>query len=275
MASAASVHGVELGKDMEGRAIVAFGGAAPLHACQLAETLEIDTIVIPTGSGVGSAIGFLRADIAYEVAISRYMDLRAFDPGSLNELFTRMRAEAEAVVRLGTDAADLGETRTAFMRYRGQGHEIAVPLEVRDFTSSDAPVLSQAFEREYHRLFGRTIQGLAVEVMTWTLALGTRAGLPPRVAEPDDAGFVTPASTRPVLDTRSGRMEEIGVVERSTLAPGQRLAGPALIVEDETTTYVSARFNAGINGSGYIVLSAIDPSRRGSAAPQGEREQKS
>ncbi len=275
MASAASVHGVELGKEMEGRAMVAFGGAAPLHACQLAETLEIDTIVIPTGAGVGSAIGFLRADIAYEVAISRYMDLRAFDPGSLNELFTRMRAEAEAVVRLGTDAADLGETRTAFMRYRGQGHEIAVPLEVRDFTSSDAPVLSQAFEREYHRLFGRTIQGLAVEVMTWTLALGTRAGLPPRVAEPDDAGFVTPASTRPVLDTRSGRMEEIGVVERSTLAPGQRLAGPALIVEDETTTYVSARFNAGINGSGYIVLSAIDPSRRGSAAPQGEREQKS
>ncbi len=270
MASAASVHGVELGKDMEGRAIVAFGGAAPLHACQLAETLEIDTIVIPTGAGVGSAIGFLRADIAYEVALSRYMDLRSFEAETLNALFARMRAEAEAVVRLGTDSEDLVESRTAFMRYRGQGHEIAVPLEVRAFAGGDAALLSQAFEREYHRLFGRTIPGLAAEVMTWTLALGTRAGLPGRVADPADTGPVAPSSTRPVLDTRSGLVEEIGVVERMALRPGQTVAGPALIVEDETTTYVSARFNARIDGSGYIVLTATSPSRRGSAAPQGE-----
>jgi N-methylhydantoinase A len=256
MASAASVHGVELGKDMEGRAMVAFGGAAPLHACQLAETLEIDTVVIPTGAGVGSAIGFLRADIAYEVALSRYMDLRAFEPDALNDLFERMRAEAEAVVRLGTDSDTLTETRTAFMRYRGQGHEIAVPLGNGAFTADDAGMLTKAFETEYHRLFGRIIEGLAVEVMTWTLALGTKAGLPEQVPEPQEAGTAAPSSTRAVLNTMSGLYEDVGVVERAALTPGQAIAGPVLIVEDETTTFVSARFDAWINGLGYIVLSA-------------------
>ena len=258
MANAASVHGVELGKDMEGRAMVAFGGAAPLHACQLAETLGIDTVVIPTGAGVGSAIGFLRADIAYEVALSRYVDLRAFEPEAINALFVRMRGEAEAVVRLGTDSKALKESRTGFMRYRGQGHEIPVTLETRDLVINDGATLTQAFEREYLRLFGRTIPGLGVEVMTWTLALGTDGGLPKRVEDPTDAGSTKPTSTRRVLDTKSSAFEEIGVVERRDLHPGQSIAGPVLIVEDETTTYVSARFRARINGLGYIELTATE-----------------
>lgn len=269
MASAASVHGVELGKDMEGRAMVAFGGAAPLHACQLAETLGIDTVVIPTSAGVGSAIGFLRANIAYEVALSRYMDLRAFEADALNDIFRRMRAEAEGVVRLGTDSDALTESRTAFMRYRGQGHEIAVPLGNGDFGDGDADTLTKAFEAEYFRLFGRVIEGLAVEVMTWTLALGTKAGLPEQVVDPVGTGSVTPSSTRAVLNTMAGQFEDVGVVERAALAPGDRIAGPVLIVEDETTTYVSARFDARINALGYIVLSAKDPSRRAWARSSG------
>jgi N-methylhydantoinase A len=258
MANAASVHGVELGKDMEGRAMVAFGGAAPLHACQLAETLGIDTVVVPTGAGVGSAIGFLRADIAYEVALSRYMDLRAFEPGAINQLFSRMREEAEAVVKLGTDSRDLKETRTAFMRYRGQGHEIAVPLETRDLGADDGPTLTLAFEREYERLFSRTIPGLGAEVMTWTLALGTDAGRPGKVPEPPNGGAASPSGNRSVLDTRSGVFEDVPVIERTALSPGQTIAGPVLIIEDETSTYVSPRFQARINGSGYIVLSATE-----------------
>jgi N-methylhydantoinase A len=258
MANAASVHGVELGKDMEGRAMVAFGGAAPLHACQLAETLGIDTVVVPTGAGVGSAIGFLRADIAYEVALSRYMDLRAFEPEAINQLFTRMREEAQAVVRLGTDSRNLKETRTAFMRYRGQGHEIAVPLEIRDLGADDGPTLTQAFEREYERLFSRTIPGLGAEVMTWTLALGTDASRPSPIPEPPNVGVAAPTGSRSILDTRSGAFEDVPVIERTALSPGQTISGPVLIIEDETSTYVSPRFRARINGSGYIILSATE-----------------
>ena len=258
MANAASVHGVELGKDMEGRAMVAFGGAAPLHACQLAETLGIDTVVVPTGAGVGSAIGFLRADIAYEVALSRYMDLRTFEPKAINQLFARMREEAEAVVRLGTDAENLTESRTAFMRYRGQGHEIAVPLAARDLEVEDGQTLTEAFEREYERLFSRTIPGLGAEVMTWTLGLGTNASRPGQIPEPPNAGAASPTGSRSILDTRSGVFEDVPVIERTALTPGQTIAGPVLIIEDETSTYVSPRFQARINGSGYIILSATE-----------------
>ena len=94
MANAASVHAIELGKRLDDRAMIAFGGAAPLHACQLAETLNIKKIIIPSGAGVGSAIGFLKADIAYEVARSYYMDLRFFDPAIVNNLFETMKREA-------------------------------------------------------------------------------------------------------------------------------------------------------------------------------------
>ena len=118
------VHAIENGKDMVGRSLVAFGGAAPLHAARLADKLGIDTVIVPEGAGVGSAIGFLRAQISYEVVRTRYMDLRQFDPSVVNDIFAEMRKEAEAVVRLGAPDEPLVEIRSAFMRYRGQGHEI-------------------------------------------------------------------------------------------------------------------------------------------------------
>ena len=129
MANAARVHGIESGKELASRTLIAFGGAAPLHACRVAEKLGIGRIVIPAGAGVGSAIGFLRAEIAYEVVRTRYMDLRHFDPEAVNDLFAGMRAETEAVVRLGAGDSALTETRTVSMRYRGQGHEVAVSFQ--------------------------------------------------------------------------------------------------------------------------------------------------
>ena len=182
------------------------------------------------------------------------MDLRGFDAGVVNDLFASMRAEAEAVVRLGSGTEALRETRTAFMRYRGQGHEIAVSLDNRDLDADDADTLAEAFEREYHRLFGRVIPNLSHEVMTWTLALGTGRPLPERNADPAPAGPAIPTATRSVLDTLSGQFADIPVIERAALSPGQHIAGPVLIVEDETSTYVSARFTARINGLGYIIL---------------------
>ena len=145
MANAARVHAIENGKDMAGRALVAFGGAAPLHAARLADKLGIDTVVVPKGAGVGSAIGFLRAQITYEVVRTRYMDMRAFDPDAVNTLFAGMRAEAEAVVRLGAPDEKLVETRGAYMRYRGQGHEIMVPIPNGTFGPEAADQLAGWF----------------------------------------------------------------------------------------------------------------------------------
>jgi len=155
MASAARVHAVENGKDTAERTLIAFGGAAPLHAARLARKLGMKKIVVPVGAGVGSAFGFLRAPIAYEVVRTRHLRLDQFDAKTANELFAAMRREAEAVVRTGAPTDALVETRHGFMRYRGQGHEIAVPLPNTPFDSTAVAELRRRFEETYAAVFGR------------------------------------------------------------------------------------------------------------------------
>ena len=176
MANAARVHAVERGKDLAGRTLIAFGGGAPLHAARLAEKLGIGTVLIPRGAGVGSAIGFLRAPVAFEVVRSRFMRVSGFDAALANDLFAEMEAEATGAVRLGAPDADVVQVRTAEMRYAGQGHEIVVALPVRRFVADDARLFRGAFEAAYEALFGRTIPKLDMEIVSWTLratAVGT------------------------------------------------------------------------------------------------------
>ena len=106
MANAARVHAIESGKDARGRTLVAFGGAAPLHAARLAEKLGLDRVLVPEHAGVGSAVGFLRAPIAYEIVRSGLQRLDEFDAERANGLYAGMRDEAEAIVRRGAPDAD-------------------------------------------------------------------------------------------------------------------------------------------------------------------------
>jgi N-methylhydantoinase A len=237
--------------------MIAFGGAAPLHAARLAEKLGIQEVVIPTGAGVGSAIGFLRAGIAYELVKTQYLDLRNYDPATINAMFDEMKQYAEGIVRQAEPVASLVEKRTAFMRYRGQGHEIAIDLPVRAYSPSDDAHLAELFRQKYLQLFNRTIPGLTQEVISWSLSLGVEVDAPPRI-EPGVSGnaarYTDSRATQSIYDARQGRFSRFGVNRRDTLAPGDRILGPAVIIEDETTTVVSASFDACINSVGYIVL---------------------
>jgi len=254
MANAARVHAIENGKETNDRTLVAFGGAAPLHAARLAEKLGIEKVIVPSGAGVGSAVGFLRAPIGYEVVRTRYLDLREFDAARINAVFDEMRAEAEAVVRMGAPSGELSETRTAFMRYRGQGHEITVPLPGRAYRSDDAAMFQDAFDAAYRELFSRIIPNLGVEVLTWTLSLSTDPSLPKPIGMLAESAPGAPQGERTVFDAASGENIATAVYNRTALAPGATLAGPAIIVEDETSTLVTAGFNAAINALGQIVL---------------------
>jgi N-methylhydantoinase A len=189
MASAARVHAVENGKETAGRTLIAFGGAAPLHAARLAQKLGIRRIVVPPDAGVGSALGFLGAPIAYEVVRTLLVRLDDLEQQTIEALFAGMRAEAEAVVRLGFPHGALAETRTGFMRYRGQGHEVAVPLPDG---ALDPAALRTAFDATYARVYGRVIPRLEVEAVTWTLSLAEPHALPARLAPAADAGAAIP-----------------------------------------------------------------------------------
>ncbi len=171
MAAAMRVHAVERGAEIAGRTMIAFGGAAPLHAARLAEKLGIERIVVPANAGVGSAVGMLLAPIAYEVVRSRYALLSDLDAAAVTSLFAEMEAEAEAVVRLGAKVAELTAQRHAWCRYVGQGHEIKVALPGGGFGPHSAAALRDAFAAEYERQYGRTVPGLDIEVLTWSLNL--------------------------------------------------------------------------------------------------------
>ena len=255
MANAARVHAIESGKDARGRTLVAFGGAAPLHAARMAEKLGLDRVLVPSYAGVGSAVGFLRAPIAYEIVRSALQRLDQFDPRATNARYVGMRAEAEPIVRRGAGDQPLTETRSAFMRYRGQGHEIAVPLPTRPYRDEDATLLHTAFEEAYRRLYSRVIPGVEVEALSWVMLLSApRPAETETVAPPPEPHTPQPARSRPVFDPETGEFIEVAIHERRSLRPGALISGSAIIVEDETSTVVSRLFDARIDGFGYIEL---------------------
>ena len=255
MANAARVHAIESGKDVRARTLIAFGGAAPLHAARVAEKLGMRRVLVPANAGVGSAVGLLRAPVAYEIVRGRLTRLDDFDAAAVNRLLAEMRTEAEAIVRKGAPAAELVEQRSAFMRYRGQGHEIAVELPVRTFTAADRSVIAGLFEAAYCGLYSRALPGVEIEILSWIVALSAPAE--GRLAAPSAEKHTEPKprTRRPVFDPDTGEFRDVPIYWRPDLTPGAIIKGPAVIAEEETSTVVSPRFDARIDRFGYIELS--------------------
>ena len=255
MANAARVHAVEQGKAASDYTLIAFGGAAPLHAGRLAEKLSVERIIVPTHAGVGSAVGFLRAPVAYEVVRSRNMRLRQYDPEFVNAIFHEMYDEAKAVVEAGAPGSVVSEHRLAYMRYLGQGHEIAVNLPTRPLTDDDADLVQTSFDATYERFYQRTLPNAEVEVLTWALTL-TTASAPSETTsiEPTDSRDAQVAGSRAIFDPASGELRDVPLHWRPDLVPGDAITGPAVIAENETSTFVPKNFNARIAANGFIIV---------------------
>ena len=306
MANAARMHAAEQGKSLGDCVMVAFGGNGPLHATRVAEKVGVGRIVVPPQPGAGSAVGFLSAPVSFEVVRSHYVRVatpavaaqssgvsaslewveasaahghRVPEPRShyarmaepdvaaVNALLDAMQEEATAVVRAGAGDAPLVVTRTAFMRYRGQGHEIEVVIPDGTLDTGRVARLVAAFEADYARLFGRIVPGMALEVMNWSVRVSTPSEAAPRAGDCAARGTPEPTGTRILTLGQAGKATVAACFRRADLAPGDTIAGPALIVEPQTTTFVSPRFEARIDTAGNIVMT-----RREEAEGRGGRD---
>jgi N-methylhydantoinase A len=257
MSNASRVHAAEHGKDLRRRAMIAFGGAAPMHAAQLASKLSLSNVIVPKGAGVGSAIGFLEAPMAYEVVRSRHSRLEGVNEPGIRDLIAAMQREAEAVVSPAAGVEPVTARVSAFLRYVGQGHELEVDLPMTPDGGIDPAALKDAFSRRYADVFGRFLPNHEIEVLTW--AVTASAAQPTLAADGDPVvtgNRIEPSGTTSFTDS-DGNTTDAPVYERTELAPGIVLSGPLVVTERETNTAVPRGFTVECNAFGHLVLTNL------------------
>lgn len=238
MANAARVHAVENGEDLAEYTMIAFGGAAPLHASRLCEKLGVDRLLVPPGAGVGSAIGFLRAPFSFEANRSHYMKLSDFDAGVVSQLLSELSDEATEFVRSCDSDAPIASEFKAYMRYSGQGWEIPVSLTSEQASNPDVHTYQALFEADYSALFGRVVDGMDIEITVWAVNATTPSQVEDPIALASVVGEVQCEERRSVFDAAIGESVDATVVLRDAFETGKLLKGPAIVTEDETTIIV-------------------------------------
>ena len=252
MANAARVHAVENGEDLSTYTMIAFGGAAPLHAGRLCEKLGLARCLIPQGAGVGSAIGFLRAPFSFESNRTLFMALAQFDPAAVRALFAEMQSEATKFVRTCAPTAPIHAAFKVYMRYKGQGWEIPVPLTPAQALDADPDLFLARFEQEYTTLFGRPVAGMAVEITLWSVNAATLAAPVEDLPQVGVQPLPTAMGQRSLFDAALGHAHSAAIYDRASLPLGSQIQGPALITEEETTTVLPLSRQARILGDGCI-----------------------
>ena len=258
MAAAARMHAVERGVDLRGVSVLAFGGAGPPHACRVAELLDSDRVVFPVNASVLSAFGTLVSPVRIDLARSMPVKLAEIDPAERDSLLDELRDEGRRVLLgAGVPEADVGFRYGIDARYTGQGNEITIWVgEGNTWQASDDEIVG-AFEAEYRRIYGMTIDDVAIEVVTWRLS--ARAD-PAEVSEVDSGVSSArsgrppkPASIRKAVFGREQDAMEVPVYRRADLAAGMSFPGPALVEERETTSIIRPGWDVSVADDASLI----------------------
>ncbi len=212
---------------------------------------------MPPDAGVGSAVGFLRAPFAYEAVRSFYTSTVDFDIDGANRVLTELTDEAMAFVREGTDA-DVTVERQVAMRYKGQGWEIPVRLSDASFDHMAAELLGAEFTKAYEEFFGRAIDDLAIEAVSWSVRVASVVDAPTPVELSTNGTEVAAPNHRTMYDPISGVDADAAVVERTSLSAGDQVRGPAVIVEEQTTTVLASHHAATMQEDGTVLIHRAD-----------------
>lgn len=239
MAKAIRVISVQRGHDPRDYALVAFGGAGPLHAARLARELEMKRIVVPRNPGIGCALGLLLTDLRANFATTRLATLGDGLVPDMAEIFAGLEAQAEHwFAEENVAPADRELKRTADLRYHGQNYELAIDVPDGPITPATIRALADGFAEAHKRLYGFVAEGEPVQLVTYRVeAIGF---VPKAEFQPEpDAGPDASAAImgrREVWFPEAGGFVDCALYDRDKLRSGNLIEGPAIIEQMDATT---------------------------------------
>jgi N-methylhydantoinase A len=255
MANAARVHILEKGLDPRHYSMIAFGGAGPVHAFQVARLIGSPRLIIPVGAGVASALGFLVSPVASEEIISHVSKIESMDWVHVNHFLEEMAEKGFAFLdRANIPRSEATVTRIAEMRYYGQGHEITVTMPNGILSAESIPEIDRRFRAEYALRYQRTIENVPMEAVTWRVVVSGKSPeiLPSQVVLQDTGNPFK--GTRPVYLPNINGAIDCPVYDRYALPIGEVFAGPAIVEEMESTTVIGTNSSFSVDAYRNILV---------------------
>lgn len=254
MAAAAKTHIAEKGGNPNIVTISAFGGAGPVHAYGLAKKISAPRILVPPLAGVGSALGFFTAPVAFDLTRSHRVRLDEADFNEIESLFQALETEGAAILQKSMDDDSLCIERTLMMRFIGQGAETDLRLENKPFYDWETLEIRHLFDQAYEKLYGRTYPEAQIEFVTFKV----------RVSEPErpfqlprfehQTGRLADArkGTRPAFSLAQKMFLPHAVYDRAKLFPGAAIQGPAIVEERESTIVIGEEASCTVDSYGFV-----------------------
>ena len=248
---------VRRGYDPRELAMVAFGGAGPLHASRLCMEMHIPTLVIPPSPGTASALGLLVTDLRHEFSHTRIMPADAPDVGAIRSLFEGMEDEGRRTLEREGVAAEAMEFRRGIeMRYAGQSSEVAVGCAGE---ALDIPMLADAarrFHAAHERAYGHGYPDEPVELVNFTVTAVGRIPRPRlrRIGSNGRGVAEARRGARRAFFSEAGGFVETAIYDRALLRAGHAVVGPAIIEEVDSTTLVHGGYRAAVDGFGNLLI---------------------
>ena len=256
MENALRIVSVERGRDPRHYAMVAFGGAGPLHATRLARSVGIPTVIVPYGAGVGSAIGLLEADPRIDVTTTRVVHLDATKSSdAIAEVYVALEKQALHDVTRAAVNGEVQWSRYAQMRYAGQGFEIHVDLPAGPIGAGYGTRVIDAFNEAYLRKHKFLDAEGTIEAVDWTLVatIPSRTGAE-RVGRIQNEATTARRGTRKAWFPEAGGYVETAIIDREAFASGATITGPAIVEDPDCTAVILPGDVARISAEGHLII---------------------
>jgi N-methylhydantoinase A len=255
MTNALHLVSVQRGHDPRDFALIAFGGAGPLHANRLAAELHVPLTVVPSSPGITSALGLLATDLVHDYSRTLHRPTMALDPREVEQGFQVLEGEGRRVLEQdGVQPGNIAFRRYLEMRYAGQSFELTIPAPANGLRDGQLRSTVEAFHREHQRAYGFAAPEEPTELVTLRVAAVGRMLRPRLQRVPRSSSGPTVARVRPVYFDEAGDFVPCSIYDRYALTAGQRLEGPAIVEELDSTCVLHPGYKATVDELGNVLL---------------------